>query len=210
MTDDNLTVDAECVGCWSSAFCLTNLTSDVPSSCPKLKKDNKLILDVGCGLHTDTTQRGNVHVDIERPDMKLNNFVLADAHHLPFRTDAFNKVYFMEVIEHVNSPMIVLKEIHRVLKHHGKVYISTPNPLHYRICLYGLRGKNAHDDHADHIHTFLACNIEALFNRIGFHLKLASYVVNGKTHHPLLDRVAFRFLPRQLGGHNLFMVGEKK
>jgi ubiquinone/menaquinone biosynthesis C-methylase UbiE len=64
-------------------------------------------LDVGCGNH----RHGTVGIDLEgKPDVKC------DAHHLPFRKGIFDGCYAHAVLEHVNNPFTVLKEINRVLK----------------------------------------------------------------------------------------------
>lgn len=46
---------------------------------------------------------------------------------LPFGNTEFGFVNMTEVIEHVQDPEIVIKEVGRVLKPGGKVYVSVPN-----------------------------------------------------------------------------------
>lgn len=61
-----------------------------------------------------------------RPD------VFADAAWLPFAEASFDGVLCLEVLEHVPDPAQVLREIARVLKSGGRLWISTPflYPLH--------------------------------------------------------------------------------
>lgn len=61
-----------------------------------------------------------------RPD------VFADAARLPFRSDDFDGVICLEVLEHVPDPAQVVCEIARVLKRGGRAWISMPflYPLH--------------------------------------------------------------------------------
>lgn len=76
-----------------------------------------------------------------RPD------VFADAARLPFRSDDFDGVVCLEVLEHVPDPAQVVGEISRVLKPGGRAWISMPflYPLHdapfdfQRYTEYGLR-----------------------------------------------------------------------
>lgn len=76
-----------------------------------------------------------------RPD------VFADAARLPFRSDDFDGVVCLEVLEHVPDPAQVVCEIARVLKPGGRAWISMPflYPLHdapfdfQRYTEYGLR-----------------------------------------------------------------------
>lgn len=48
---------------------------------------------------------------------------------LPFENDTFDTVCMFDVVEHLpkNTEDVVFKEISRVLKSGGKLYLSTPN-----------------------------------------------------------------------------------
>ena len=45
----------------------------------------------------------------------------------PFRDRVFDAVLFLDVIEHVEPRVAVLREIHRVLKDDGRLLVSAPN-----------------------------------------------------------------------------------
>jgi len=98
-------------------------------------------LDVGCGYMLRQTFRGQINLDINKPEKPVPDFVRGDCHHLPFRSGCFESVYFYHVVEHIESPFQALKEICRVLaypfcvwKTHelviGKLHLATPNSLH--------------------------------------------------------------------------------
>ena len=55
-----------------------------------------------------------------------NTCLLADAHLLPFRNEAFDGVWITAVLEHVLEPHVVVEQIYRVLKPGGLVYAETP------------------------------------------------------------------------------------
>jgi len=93
-----------------------------------------LVLDVGCGFRP----RGNVNVDIskewnplmyksdEHKDRKVQefpNFVVASACNLPFRNHIFDRVVSYSVLEHISTPFQALKEIVRVCRGEGDIYV---------------------------------------------------------------------------------------
>ena len=56
-------------------------------------------------------------------------FAQTDAHHLPFVDGAFDLVISCETIEHLVDPPQALKEMARVCKKEGHLYLTTPNYL---------------------------------------------------------------------------------
>lgn len=55
-------------------------------------------LEVGCGggghfLNLKLKGEDVIYVDVERPRAKVENFVVADACHLPFKSEAFERIY---------------------------------------------------------------------------------------------------------------------
>jgi SAM-dependent methyltransferase len=64
----------------------------------------------------------NEHVDM-----------LADVYRLPFRAAAFDVVLCTEVLEHLHTPALALREMYRVLKPGGELLLTTPfaYPIHY-------------------------------------------------------------------------------
>lgn len=73
----------------------------------------KPCLNVGVGGNpTGLEGPGIVHCDLDR--WKYQNFVQADIHHLPVRTDSFASVICADVLEHVLDPVVVLAEARRV------------------------------------------------------------------------------------------------
>src|SRR3989344_1375736 len=58
---------------------------------------------------------------------KVVSFRVADAHSLPFPDKSFDAVFCLETLEHVEDPLRVAKEMHRVLKDDGYVVVLVPN-----------------------------------------------------------------------------------
>lgn len=72
-----------------------------------------LVPDVGSGTDKPDIAKGDVCIDLcKRPENKPQNFICADADHLPFKENVFDKARIYEVIEHVENPMRCLREIH--------------------------------------------------------------------------------------------------
>ena len=120
----------------------------------------------------------------ERHDPLPVDFRQGVAEKLPFGHDQFDAVLSFQVIEHVRDIDQSLREMFRVLKPRGIVYMETGNSLypreeHYRIFwpplipkplgkLYAqARGKNP--IHLDHVHFIYRRSILRRMRRAGFH-----------------------------------------
>ncbi len=100
------------------------------------------ILDIGCG-HTDFLAEVynrtpfTYGVDPDATTLEKNrtikNLAVSNAEHLPFENDFFDVVVLAWVLEHLEDPGSVFREIHRVLKPGGSVIFLTPNTLNYNV-----------------------------------------------------------------------------
>lgn len=78
-----------------------------------------LILDAGCGF----AKRGTIGVDLQKtPSVDI----ICDVHHLPFIDKVFNGCYAYALLEHVDNPQQVLKEIYRTLKPSSWLKLMVP------------------------------------------------------------------------------------
>ena len=89
------------------------------------------VLDVGCHDNSNlnfVTAPLKIGIDMER-EGKIEgiNFVQADARFLPFRNDAFDQIFMMDVIEHIDDETGLSKALARVLKPSGEILLSTPS-----------------------------------------------------------------------------------
>ena len=102
-------------------------------------EDGHRVLNVGCGAGSEEknlinlyNKLGLVSTDISnhmiRTAIKNNSpseFVISIGEQLPFHDETFDRVVAREVIEHVMSPAMMLKEIARCLKVGGVAVITT-------------------------------------------------------------------------------------
>jgi ubiquinone/menaquinone biosynthesis C-methylase UbiE len=61
-------------------------------------------------------------------DLPNCHFQVYDGLHLPYSSASFDLIIMIEVIEHVIQKEELLKEVHRVLRSGGHLFLTTPNP----------------------------------------------------------------------------------
>lgn len=74
------------------------------------------------GVDPDERVADNPYLDVGK---------VAWAEELPFDDESFDVVFSDNVLEHLEKPSDVFKEVHRVLKRDGVFLVKTPNKFHY-------------------------------------------------------------------------------
>ncbi len=99
------------------------------------------VLDLGCGNGDYAKRLKDLGFDVIAGDIDIAKFRYKNEiefHHfditkeLPFPTDYFDYVLFMEVVEHLRNPYVVMPEINRIIKKNGALILSTPNILNLK------------------------------------------------------------------------------
>ncbi|MCX5701426.1 MAG: class I SAM-dependent methyltransferase [Candidatus Omnitrophica bacterium] len=136
----------------------------------------KKILDLGSGdgFKTSWLSKRN---DVIGIDLSLNNIELArkrfprldfrimDATSLKFEQDFFDQVFAFDILEHVDNLEAVIKEIKRVLKPEGELFVNIPYWKSEQ-WLNKVRPTYLEDMH--HVRIFVENEIEDLFRATGF------------------------------------------
>jgi SAM-dependent methyltransferase len=102
-----------------------HLRREVLSYFPRAHGPESLALDLGCGsgLHRSVCEAAGfqwVGLDYDGADAPI----LGDGHALPFKADAFEFVLSVATMEHLRYPLVVAKDVFRVLRP-GGLFIGT-------------------------------------------------------------------------------------
>jgi SAM-dependent methyltransferase len=81
------------------------------------------VLDVGCG---SAKHPGSVGLD-RSADTEADVVHDLDVFPYPFSDSSFDHVLMQDVLEHVESPIAVLEELHRILRPGGHLQLRTPH-----------------------------------------------------------------------------------
>jgi SAM-dependent methyltransferase len=171
------------------------------------------VLDVGCGAGQVAKAVKHARPDLEvfgcdlsrsalegaaTPDDGGVAFRLATAERLPFADGEMDFVWIFDVLEHVEDPEVVLREVHRVLKPGGGFHIVLPLEGQPRT-LYTLIGCGsrwtAKVRHGGHIQIFSAARYESLAAACGLPVVRRRWSYHGLLQ--VLDVAYFSWLDRR-------------
>ncbi len=100
----------------------------------------KTILDIGGGERFTKWLSGYRNL-FENSDYKTMDFdnstradIVGDIHKIPLENECIDAIICSSVLEHVENPITAMKEIHRILKKNGKLFVHVPSiyPYHAR------------------------------------------------------------------------------
>lgn len=123
------------------------------------------VLDVGCGTgflkRYLSTNRVDQYIGL---DVEGNVDIKASAYHIPFKDNRFDTVVASEVLEHLENPISVLRELLRVSD--KRVIITIPNPWNANQ-IFSLIFRRHNLKEPNHVNLFGDNEIENLCNRCG-------------------------------------------
>lgn len=146
------------------------------------------VLDVGCGIGGHLARLNSASIELRvGVDPGLSGlikgkklfpdiyFVNANGYALPFQAHSFDLVICIDVIEHVEQPEDLLKEIHRVLKPEGAMFLQTPNyptKRFYDIWHWLRKTRKTLLDDPTHVTKLNASRLTNLVRRAGFTVQI--------------------------------------
>lgn len=100
----------------------------------------KIILDVGGGARFTKwlSEYKELFKNCEYKTMDFDDTtgadVVGDIHQIPLKNESVDAIICSSVLEHVKNPIIAMKEMHRILKNGGKLFVYIPSiyPYHAR------------------------------------------------------------------------------
>jgi SAM-dependent methyltransferase len=170
------------------------------------------VLDIGCGRHagylrdvydkTPFSYGVDLDADALANNTTIKNTVVANAENLPFEDEFFDIVTLAWVLEHLENPEQVFREICRVLKPSGTVFFLTPNVWNYNVCLIRALPNASHHCFSRRLYqrpeheTFPTCyeinspaRVERLLTKVGFERE--RLILNGDPSYISFNRPLF-------------------
>lgn len=113
-------------------------------------KNKERILELGCGSGGNLRALRSISATVEFHGIDMMNAeeisepmiyrkLDLDQDVLPYDDNYFDAILFTHVIEHLKAPLQLGKEIHRVLKPNGIMYVETPNWTSMLVPSFGIK-----------------------------------------------------------------------
>lgn len=190
-------------------------------------KINNRILDLGAGagivdaMHFRGLVTKVCGIDLDK--RVLNNPHLDEAHispaeSIPYPDATFDLVLANNVMEHIENPERVLREIFRVLKPHGYLCFKTPNKWHYMPTIARLtplrfhqfinkiRGRDTDDTFPTYYRLNSTGTIRKMALRTGFHIE-SLQLIEGRPEYLRMSNLTYLLgllYERIVNGHSFF------
>ncbi len=159
----------------------------------ELIRPKSLVLDIGCSsgnFGAELIKRKGCIVNrikIEPAYAKVAAKKLREVFLLDIEKDdlspikeAYDVIYFGDVIEHLVKPTEILKRVRPLLKNNGMILFSIPNMAHMSVRLALLRGNFEYTETGlldkTHIHFYDQHEVERVFNEAGYKITNLEFV----------------------------------
>jgi methionine biosynthesis protein MetW len=183
------------------------------------------LLDVGCSHGAVPAALQDRFDEVHGIDANPEGLALAEARGvrvqqanferepLPYADETFDAVLCLEVIEHVLDPPALVREIHRVLRPAGRIYLSTPNIRFVRylwaLVVGGRFPLTSSDEmgwQGGHVHFFTFADVEDVLHETGF-AAVQHHGLAAGPYAPVASRIGR--LGREFLSVGIFAIAEK-
>lgn len=114
---------------------------------------------------------------------KRLKFMVADAHKLPFKSNSFDAVVALEVLEHVFEPVKVLSEIKRVMKKNAYgVFLVPAETLLFKFIWFFWTKYRGRIWKETHVHAYSGDFLVKLLKALGFKIVVDKKIIFGTLH----------------------------
>lgn len=143
----------------------------------KLSQTKGRILDVGCGtgfLLEELRRKGYTAFGLENErkvldltyEQKIHGIIRGEAENPPFKNDSFDIILLLDLLEHLEDDILVIKKLSEILTKDGYLLVTVP-------AFSFLWGR--HDEIFHHKRRYTAKRLKRIFADAGFTVKKISY-----------------------------------
>ena len=163
----------------------TNIRNDLIHLISQDSEKKMNILEIGCACGATLLSIKNNYPNSQLYGIEINENsakiakcfadvcdVNIEKSNLPYEEEFFDYIMFGDVLEHLNNPEKVLKNMKKYLKKDGYILASIPNVMHYTVVRDLINGNWTYQDagilNRTHVRFFTKNEIEKMFNEAGY------------------------------------------
>lgn len=170
--------------------------------------NNEIILNGGCEYRTF---KNAINMDIS---YNSNADIIADLEHIPIRNKIIKYINLIAVLEHVESPIRILRELKRVIINNGIIKIGIPNIHTISRITWNLKAPLDYhsSDPSDNVNGFDTIILNNLFRLTGFKSLKFEYFEDSyfwKKHKSFFRFILF-LIPKRLKYRGLIVIGKSE
>ncbi len=187
----------------------------------KIFSEKKKIIDIGGGLRADADKnnRGNqnpwLHEYLGKVDYKILDKVpdyhpdiVGDVHDLPLEDNSVDAIICIALLEHVEEPQKAVREMYRVLKPGGYIFIYVPFLYYYHPMpgYYGDFYRFTYDGIKYLTRDFKEVEIQNVRGAFETVMNLFPFFSKRSSFFGIFDRLFHKESSKQTSGYNVFCV----